>query len=340
MVNLSVIIPIYNVAEEYLRECLNSMTSQTYKKTEFIVVIDGSTDRTPEICIEFADTDPRFKLFRRKNCGAGASRNFGLDKATGDYVMFMDSDDYWLDDGLLESVARLLSESHADILSFSYKEFYNNDNRPTVPIPANLPRKYILNQDDALECLLKAPRNTFSSSIITKVIKLSLIREHDIRFIEGVNCEDAHFTAQLIYYAKSYDRLNECVYAVRRHRGSTSRSRNADDRILRSMLTVFDDLSERFKLHETRNSPVLDFLASPYLYILGKASALENSKPYQGRLKEYSFLLMQSSRLYVRAVGIAMRVFGLPFTLAVLHGFLLLNQRSVVSINKTMKGRK
>lgn len=336
---ISVIIPIYNISEAYLRECLNSVTSQTFPYAEYLLVIDGATDSSPEICREYADCDPRFKLFIRQNSGAGATRNFGLDKATGDYVMFMDSDDYWLDVNLISNIAELLSESHADVLSFSYKEFYDENRKPQKATKDNVPRSAIINRTDAVKRLLRASRSTFSSSIITKVIKLSFIRDNNIRFLEGLNGEDAHFTAQLIYCAKTYDRLNWHVYAVRRHRQSTSRNVSNNEHVIRSMLIIFDDLFNRYHLSDTDDSPVLDFLASPYLYVLGKIAAMNDPKLYLKQMQKYDFILTHSSRAYVCFVGILIHITSLNFVMKVLRIFLLINHKSIVSIDTSKKGR-
>lgn len=338
-VKISVVIPVYNVSEDYLRECLKSLMAQTYTNGEFIIVIDGATDHSPEICNEFASADERFRVFARENSGAGASRNFGLDMATGEYIMFMDSDDYWLDKKLMETVAELLKESGADILSFSYSEFYDDSKKPVASSQDCLSREKILNNPAAVKELLKAPRSTFSSSIITKAVKRSFIENNNIRFLEGINGEDTHFSAQLVYYGRTYDRLNRRVYAVRRHRSSTSRSSHADVRVLKSMMVVFDDITERFSLNKTSDSPVLDFLASPYLYTLGKAAAVADLSPYMAQLKKYVYLLAHSSRPYVRLAGLVARLCGLRLTLVALRIFLSLNHRSPVSIDKKTKTR-
>ena len=90
---VSVIIPIYN-DEKYLEQCLDSVIKQTYKNLEIILIDDGSTDRTPEICEQYRERDSRIRVFHKKNGGVGSSRNAGLAMATGDYVLFVDDDDF------------------------------------------------------------------------------------------------------------------------------------------------------------------------------------------------------------------------------------------------------
>ena len=90
---VSVIIPVYNV-EEYLQECLDSMLDQTYKHLEIILIDDGSQDRCPYICDQYATKDDRIKVIHKKNGGAASARNLGLEIASGEYISFVDSDDY------------------------------------------------------------------------------------------------------------------------------------------------------------------------------------------------------------------------------------------------------
>lgn len=89
---VSVIVPVYNV-EAYLAECLQSILAQTYKNLEILLIDDGSTDLSPDICNNAAQTDIRIKVYHRKNQGVSAARNYGVSVASGEYIMFVDSDD-------------------------------------------------------------------------------------------------------------------------------------------------------------------------------------------------------------------------------------------------------
>ena len=90
---ISIIIPVYN-SQQYLKKCLDSIKIQTYKNLEVILVDDGSTDNSLEICKNYAKKDQRFKVFHKKNGGTSSARNYGLKQVTGDYITFMDNDDY------------------------------------------------------------------------------------------------------------------------------------------------------------------------------------------------------------------------------------------------------
>ena len=96
---ISVIVPIYNV-EKYLKKCVDSLLSQTLKEIEIILVDDGSTDESLKICNAYSETDNRIQVFSNRNVGQGLERNFGVKKATGEYISFLDSDDQYKKDML------------------------------------------------------------------------------------------------------------------------------------------------------------------------------------------------------------------------------------------------
>ena len=125
---ISVIIPVYNV-EEYLQECINSIINQTYKNLEIIIVNDGSTDNSLNICNEYQKIDERIKVFTQKNGGLSAARNTGIINATGDYILFVDSDD-WLELSAVEIMTNLLKEKMADIVITGFNNYSKKKKTP------------------------------------------------------------------------------------------------------------------------------------------------------------------------------------------------------------------
>lgn len=115
---ISIIVPVYNV-ESYLTRCIESILAQTYTNWELILVDDGSPDRCPEICDAYAAKDKRIKVLHKTNGGLSDARNHGLDVATGDYILFVDSDDY-IHPHMLQAMSRLATEKNADIVQCSY----------------------------------------------------------------------------------------------------------------------------------------------------------------------------------------------------------------------------
>lgn len=144
---ISVIVPVYNV-ENYISECLDSIINQTYKKLEIILVDDGSTDKSGDICEEYKIKDNRIKIIHQKNAGLSDARNAGIDIATGKYIQFIDSDDY-IDKDMIETLYKLIVENNADI---SICSNYILKDGITSCECSN--KKYIYNRKEALKEIL------------------------------------------------------------------------------------------------------------------------------------------------------------------------------------------
>lgn len=123
----SIIIPVYKV-ELYLRQCINSVLNQSYKDFELILVDDGSPDNCPVICDEYASRDIRVKVIHKSNGGLSDARNAGLDIAKGEYVLFLDSDDWWDDVLALEKINLKIKDTDADLIIIGMKKFFSKKN--------------------------------------------------------------------------------------------------------------------------------------------------------------------------------------------------------------------
>lgn len=130
-IKVSIVIPVYN-AEACLRECLNSVLHQTLRETEILCVDDGSTDRSPSILSEYAARDDRLRILRQDNAGPGAARNRGLAEAAGEYVIFLDADD-WFECDLLSSLTAAADRQQADVTICRAERF---DDRSGAPLPS------------------------------------------------------------------------------------------------------------------------------------------------------------------------------------------------------------
>ena len=124
MSKISIIIPMYN-AEKYIARCLESVINQSFNDIEIIIVNDGSTDKSLEICRKYAEVDERIVILNKENNGVSVARNQGMNVATGEYIMFVDSDD-WIDESMCQYLYKRISECNADIcFSNNIKEYGN-----------------------------------------------------------------------------------------------------------------------------------------------------------------------------------------------------------------------
>lgn len=154
---ISIIVPIYN-AQKYLKKCINSLINQSYKNLEIILIDDESTDNSPKICDEYSKKDKRIKVIHKLNGGVSSSRNEGLKNTTGDYILFVDADDY-IEPNCIEECLNIIEKYHPDIIKFGFTKelnLYKKKNTFTVKTNTlieeknynNLIYKYILTTPD------------------------------------------------------------------------------------------------------------------------------------------------------------------------------------------------
>lgn len=192
---VSVIVPIYN-AERYIKRCIDSLINQTYDNLEIIIVNDGSYDKSKYICENYAKKDARIKLINKENEGVSIARNLGISHATGEYIMFVDADDY-LDSCAIEKLISLLKTYSVDIVKMNYTNFY--DNGKTLINKMNFDAKYInsviSNNNNSLEDIIA--ETYFLNVIWGQLIKTELVK--NIKFNRDlIYGEDLLFNYQLL----------------------------------------------------------------------------------------------------------------------------------------------
>lgn len=215
---VSVIIPVYNV-EKYLRQCVDSVLNQTYQNIEVILVDDGSPDHCPEICDDYAQKDIRVKVLHKDNGGLSSARNAGVEMATGEYGIFIDSDDYWKTENGLEVLINRVEDHCTDVLSFGYEK-YDEESKVAVPyFQESIEFDYQLgNKVRQLDELTR--KNLYIASACNKLIRMSILR--GVTFEQGMVSEDVEWCARLMTEADSFDFVNLNFYCYRQRSGSIS----------------------------------------------------------------------------------------------------------------------
>ena len=217
MHKISVIIPVYNV-EKYLSACMESIIHQTYKNLEIILVNDGSTDSCPQICEEYAAKDNRIKVIHKKNEGSAEARNEGLKLVTGDFVGFVDSDDF-LSKDFYKTLIYLLEKNNADIVECGFYEFNNTNKIENNPVTKNLLEE-IFDTENAMKAIMEGP---LSVVIWNKLYKKELLQ--DINFPTGKYIDDVFWTYKVFGNAKKIVKIKEKLYFYRQQAGSIMRSK-------------------------------------------------------------------------------------------------------------------
>lgn len=218
---ITVIVPVYNIME-YLPRCVKSITEQTYDNLEIILVDDGSTDGTGELCDRQAELDDRIRVFHKENGGSSSARNLGLKKATGAYIGFIDSDDYiepWMFDTLYEGMIR----ENASIVQIGRDEVNpDGTKRPDVCTPPAQPEK--IEAEDFMRELLM---HRGDCSFCTKLVRREVLGQEE--FPEGILNEDFHLLVRILPGASSVLSLPGYGYHVFYRENSNSRKKNKEE---------------------------------------------------------------------------------------------------------------
>ncbi|MDO4344838.1 MAG: CDP-glycerol glycerophosphotransferase family protein [Eubacteriales bacterium] len=232
---ISVIIPVYNV-EKYLAETLCSIQKQTLTDYEVIMVNDGSSDNSQKIMDQFCQEDVRFKGYKKENEGVSAARNYGLDRAAGEYVLFVDGDDL-IPRKTMEIMYRKAKEKNADMVVGAMQEF-GIYGKPVYAKTMDLANKEIIDKYDPLML------HTFSTC--NKLLRMEIIRKNGLRFERIRHAEDGLFLFEFLYRCKTVAGCQEVVYKYRKRafweEGSATQS--ASESHLADLLYAVDRIVE------------------------------------------------------------------------------------------------
>lgn len=242
MLKFSIIIPVYNV-ERFLHDCLESVERQTFGNWEAVCVNDGSTDDSAAILEEFAERDPRFMVVAQPNGGLSSARNTGIKAATGDYVLFLDSDD-WLEDDALEVLAHQLNGE--DMLCFSGRRFF--EETQTFNSADQLEEKTFGSGMDYYDENALLHRDFAFVCVVLRVYKRAFLTINDLRFKEGIYHEDNLFTPIACYHAQKVKQINACLYNYRVRSSSITTTANA--KRLSDLMGIANELAAFFVLNE------------------------------------------------------------------------------------------
>ena len=324
----SVIIPIYNV-EAYLRQCVESVLTQSFRDFEVILVDDGSPDSCPAICDEFARQDPRVKVIHKENGGVSDARNHGIRAAVGEYLLFLDSDDYWGDPKALETIHRRIGQygESADMLIFQAQLLYP-DGTILKDRGCFDGRFNTMSREEALIYLVE--NGLLIGSACSKVVRRSFLLEQDLFFPIGIKCEDIHWIFRVAMAMPKYQYTDQYFYMYRKGRpGSTTTTVNFRQLCqLADMLEEFSD--EGRYTNDTARRCVLG-LAAYHLTILMAYTAnlaeAEQRKHLIPRIRKLKHLLAYDIHPRVKLVNRVRRFAGLNLTIALLGVYLKYRKR-------------
>lgn len=233
MNKISIIMPVYNV-EEYIRQSIESVLNQTFNQLEIIIVDDGTKDSSAEIAEEYAKKDSRIKLLHKENGGLSSARNYGLDAATGKYIMFLDSDDF-LEKNACEILYNAIESQNVDYVIGNYIYTTHEGKKWSRPM-FNIKENIELNINDYEKSFF-----VMNSVVWNKIFRRDFIEKNKLRFIEGALAEDAIFTSSCYPLSPDTYFVKDIILNYRQNKENKSISTNCTK-------DYFYKLNEAYKL--------------------------------------------------------------------------------------------
>ncbi len=243
---ISVIVPVYNT-EEYLKKSIESVLSQTFDNFELILINDGSTDKTGEICDQFAMKDDRVKVIHKENGGGSSARKAGIDAAIGKYIMFMDADDAFVQNAF-EKAHQTIKNEDVDIVQFG---FYKTESIEQVE-PFGTGEVEIFDSKDALlQIMTKKSPNKFNNLLWCKIYKSEIVKKPKYNLTIRTN-NDVPVIARVFYYAKKVATLDIPLYYYIQRKEDKNLSitytlLKSREKFITSHIRSFYDVSSFFK---------------------------------------------------------------------------------------------
>ena len=233
---ISVIVPVYNV-EEYLEECLESIKRQTYTDIEVILVNDGSTDRSKEICERYCEKDSRFKLVNQENKGLSGARNRGMLESKGEFISFVDSDDVLKED-MLEQLMKQMTSEDIDIVECWYT---NEKQELELSTPKNVKTIFQGDSKEALVSLCKD--NIVRLNAVAKLFRRQVIV--NFPFLEGLFYEDVYGGIGILKHIRKMVKINYIGYYYRVRQGSIMNRKFSMKNL--DLFTICDKLEQLYQ---------------------------------------------------------------------------------------------
>jgi glycosyltransferase involved in cell wall biosynthesis len=238
---ISIIVPVYNT-EKYLHRCIDSIIAQTFTDWECLLIDDGSTDESPNICDEYAKRDSRIKVFHTENDGVASARQLGTDNAKGTYSIHVDSDD-WIETNMLEDMYDKAIKADADIVISDYFVDENNS-------PGRMNHNYLNDQCSALEVCKAIISNKMIGTLWNKLIRHNLYKKYKVSYIRGINyCEDVLILVQILLHPVKIVFLREAFYYYNKE-NPASITTNYTKETFEGRIKYIQELRKRLPLKE------------------------------------------------------------------------------------------
>lgn len=239
---VSMIVPVYN-AREYIERCIDSILNQEYKEFELLLIDDGSSDGSGEICDTYAAADKRVRVFHKENSGVSDTRNLAIGHAEGKYLQFADSDD-WLTQDAMKLMVRAAEESGCDLV---ISDFYRVVGE-RVSQKGDIEEDGVLSQEEFAGHMMENPADFYYGVLWNKLYKRELVEQHRLRMDTEISwCEDFMFNLEYIRHAQKIYALHAPVYYYVKRKGSLVNQGLSITKTVRMKLMVFEYYNNFYK---------------------------------------------------------------------------------------------
>ena len=321
---LSYIVPVYKV-EKYLSQSVDSILSQTYTDFEIILVDDGSPDNSGKVCDAYAQKDQRVRVIHKPNGGLSDARNVGMAAARGEWIVFVDSDDFWIDKSNLSTLMKVAeSNQNCDFIGFNCSYYYEENHSLVQWVPYDDKLSLAIDKNEAMCSLVSS--GTMPMSACLKLISRKSLANMNLSFIKGIHAEDIPWFIDLLDGSSKCMFVNQYIYAYRQDReGSITNSGGEKSfnnlfSILKNELAKIDSRSFSLDAKDALRS----FLAYEYCILLAMLGSLDKSiqKEKRKELYDYKWLLKYTMNPKVKKVALVNKLFGISITERVLRLYL------------------
>ena len=311
---MSIIVPVYNV-EKYLEECVGSIISQSFSDFELILVDDGSTDSSPKMCDGYAEKDNRVKVIHKQNGGLSSARNAGIDEAEGEYVLFVDSDDYIAEGSLMNIYDTVCKNGDCDVVFLDANKVF--EDKGEIPLGDGYQKDKIDGMDKASVMKYLAYLPKFPGAAWSKLVKRDVILKNNLYFEYGIFCEDIDWTISLLLCSNRFAYCEGVHYYYRQNRAGSITNRIGLKNV-KDLLHIIE--KHALRKHEFREE-VNAFLAYEYMLVIlmyARLNEADKAAVYN-EIAQYKWLLGYARQRKTKLCAAAVRVVGIKNTSKLLN---------------------
>lgn len=311
---ISIIVPVYNV-EKYLNKCINSLVLQDYpmEKYEIILVDDGSTDQSGIICDKFSTKYDNVYSLHKKNGGLSDARNYGLEYAKGEYIIFVDSDDYIENNSLSRIVKNCKKQGEPDVFFLKAKKLFSNGYIASYDTDMDI-SFYRNGKKNAISYI--ASRKMFPASAWSKMVKRDLLIKNNIWFKVGQLSEDYEWSLLLFLFAEKFGADNNDYYYYRQKRQGSITSK-CSERHFCDLLGIIKEFESKALDYPKYKQDILSLAA--YIYRTLLWNAYDFYSKYKEDIKRFNYLLKYRTTKEIQIIRRVISILGVKNTIVLLE---------------------